>query len=265
MFVFWSLIGSLLLSPLHYQEIWRQGEIVWGNILPALGITWAFGWNVPLWFLRVLMVLALFAPLLHRLSNRVLVVVIIGMLAAGEVFCIEAWEEGGDAPVQVPYRMYESLYAWGFFAAGILLKRTMGIRGLTSILQGAGWLIILFAVVLFVPVRLWGLLPPCQSGMLVVLGVGTILSIGCLVERYAPALCCFVASWGPAAFFIYVTHYIIISYVKLLWIQVFGWGIAGSLVVPVLTLFLCCILFVIMRRLFPALMCRIAMVKPVGK
>ncbi len=265
MFVFWSLIGALLLSPLHYQEIWRQGEIVWRGILSAVGITWAFGWNVPLWFLRVLMVLALFAPLLHRLTNRVLLVSVIGMLAAGEVFCIEAWEEGGDAPGQVPYRMYESLYAWGFFAAGILIKRTMGISGLTSFLKGTGWLIILFAVVLFVPVRLWGLLPPCRSGMLVVLGVGTILSIGCLVERYAPAVCRYVASWGPAAFFIYVTHYIIISYVKLLWIQKFGWGIAGSLVVPVLTLCFSCILFVVMRRMFPSLMRHIAMVKSVSR
>ena len=265
MFVFWSLLGALLLSPLHYQEIWSQGEIVWGNILPALGITWAFGWNVPLWFLRVLMVLALLAPLLHRLSNRVLVVFIIGMLAAGEVFCIEAWEEGGDASVLVPYRMYESLYAWGFFAAGILLKRTMGISGLTAFLQGTGWLIILFAVILFVPVRLWGLMPPCRSGMLVVLGVGTILSIGCLVERYAPMVCRYVSSWGAAAFFIYVTHYIIISYVKLLWNHLFDWGITGSLVVPVLTLFLCCVLFTVMRRAFPSLMCSIAMVKPVRK
>ncbi len=265
MFAFWSLFGAVLLSPLHYQEIWSQGEIVWRRVLSAMGITWAFGWNVPLWFLRVLLVLALFAPVLHRLSNRLLVVFVIGMLAAGEVFCIEAWEEGGNACRLVPYRMYESLYAWAFFAGGILLRRTIGIGGLTEFLQKSGWLIILFALALFVPVRLWGLMPPCQSGMLVMLGVGTILSIGCLVEMYAPRVCSYVASWGPAAFFIYVTHYIIISYVKWLWNYLFDWGITGSLLVPVITLILSCIIFVIMRRFCPLLMCRIAMLKSVRK
>ena len=265
MFIFWSITGAIILLPLHYQEVWNNGAVIWGNILPALGITWQFGWNVPMWFLRVLMVLALFAPSLHRLSNRVLAVFIVGMLAAGEVFCIEAWEEQGDAYRWVPYRMYESLYAWAFFAAGILLKRVWGVERLTDFLRRTGWLIILFAVIMFVPVRLWGLMPPCQSGMLVVLGVGTILSIGCLVERYAPKVCNNVSSWGSAAFFIYVTHYIIISYVKLLWLNTFEWNVTGSIVVPLVTLLLSGGLFVIMRKMFPSLMVWIAMLKPVKK
>lgn len=265
MFVFWSIVGALLLLPLHNQEVWGQGKIMWENIRTALGITWEYGWNVPLWFLRVLMVLALLAPLLHRLSNRILVTFIIGMLAAGEVFCIESVEAGGDAGDRVPHRLYESFYAWGFFAAGILFKRIWGIAGISEYLRKCGWLIILFAVLLFPSVRLWGLLPPCQSGMLVVLGVGTILSIGCLVEQYAPRLCCCVAAWGSATFFIYVTHYIIISYVKLLWEQFFEWNVTGSLFVPVITLLLSCVLFILLRRLFPRFTCWMSMLKPVRK
>ena len=251
-----------MLLPHHYQEIWNQGQIIWGNILPAMGITWEFGWNVPLWFLRVLMVLALFAPVLHRASSVVLTVFIAGMLAGGEVFCLEAWEEKGNAARWIPYRMYESLYAWAFFAGGILVNRVWGLARFAEFLRKVGWLIILFAVVLFVPVRLWGIMPPCRSGMLVVLGVGTILSIGCLVEQYAPRVCSYVASWGTASFFIYVTHYIIISYVKQGWLQVFAWNVPGSIVVPVVTLMLSCLLFVFMRRQFPCLMSRIAMLKP---
>jgi hypothetical protein len=101
--------------------------------------------------------------------------------------------------------------------------------------------------------------------MLVVLGVGSILSIGCLMERYAPKVCNYVSSWGPATFFIYVTHYIIISYVKLLWLNSFEWNVTGSIVVPLVTLLLSGGLFVIMRKMFPSLMVWIAMLKPAKK
>ena len=261
MFAFWSLVGCVFLLPLNYPMVWQHGEVVWSNVVTALGITWTFGWNVPLWFLRVLMVLALFAPVLRRCSSGLLAVFIAGMMAAGEVFCEEAWDEGGNAPGWVPYRMYESLYAWAFFAGGILVKREVGTDKLTEFVTRYSWLIILFAVALFVPVRLWGFLPPCRSGALVMLGVGTIMSIGCLAQRFTPRLCNYVASWGPAAFFIYVTHDIILPYLKLLWLNFFEWNTAGAMVIPLITLCVCCCLFIFLRRICPGFMRWAAMVK----
>jgi len=265
MFLFWSAVGALLLLPVHWQEVWKSGEIIWGNVVHGLGFTWMFGWNVPLWFLRVLMVLVLFAPLLHRLSSRNLLAFVIGMLAAGEVFCLTAWDEGGPAYTWIPCRMYETLYAWAFFAAGIVLKRELGIEGLAAFLKKSGWLIVFFAVLVFVPVRLWGLMPPCKSGMLVVLGVGTILSIGCLVNQYAPRICSYVAAWGPATFFVYVTHCIIITYIKALWLRYNEWNTVGSIIVPVATLLVSCGVFVLLRKLSPRFMSWCAMLKVVKK
>ena len=44
------------------------------------------------------------------------------------------------------------------------------------------------------------------------LGVATTMSIGCLCERF----CHFVAQWGPAAVFVYVTHYILLEWLRTL-------------------------------------------------
>ena len=74
---------------------------------------------------------------------------------------------------------------------------------------------VLAALILLPAVYAFGFYPPVQSSALVLLGVATTMSIGCLCEQHLPRFCGWIARWGKAAFFIYVTHYPLLHIWKL--------------------------------------------------
>lgn len=77
-----------------------------------------------------------------------------------------------------------------------------------------------------------------------------------LCERYLPRFCHFVAQWGPAAFFVYVTHYILLEWLRTLLTGRYG----GSLSVlqaawaPFVILAASLALYALLCRLAPGFM-----------
>ncbi len=274
-FLFWAAVAVLVILPLGHVAELRVGDWSWlsvGLLAQKMGLTsWTY-WdmcNVPLWFLRVLMVLALVSPLLCRLPSKVLISLILICFAGNDVLMhIDPESHGWKSPAMwLPFRTYESVLALGFFSAGLVIRRYADAERFTHFMSSYAWLVVAGAILLFIPVRLYGFTPPIRSSALVLLGVATTMSIGCLCERYFPRFCARVAVWGPAAFFVYVTHAIVLCALR--------WLLTGDphghysptlvIVMPVLVVLICLGLFLLLKRLSPSLMERVALLKPEKK
>lgn len=127
-------------------------------------------------------------------------------------------------------------------------------------MRSYAWLPVLGALALLPAVYYWGFYPPVQSSVLVLLGVATTMSIGRLCERYLPRFCHFVAQWGPAAFFVYVTHYLLLECLRTLLTGVYG----GSLSVLQAAFALLAISLALFSRLAPSFMRTFALA-PIGR
>ncbi|MBR2145327.1 MAG: acyltransferase family protein, partial [Akkermansia sp.] len=83
-FIFWTSVASiLLLQPMMHWGQTLAGDFSWFSweLVPReMGLLnwcyWDFD-NVPLWFLRTLILLALFSPLLQRLPGKLLLVLVL--------------------------------------------------------------------------------------------------------------------------------------------------------------------------------------------
>ena len=170
---------------------------------------------MPLRFLRALILLALVSPLLQRLKTKPLLCLVLICFAASDVLCESDPETAAHykrrGVTWLPFRLYESVLALGFYAGGLLLRRYVNAEQLTAFMRSYAWLPVLGALALLPAVYYWGFYPPVQSSALVLLGVATTMSIGRLCEQHLPRFCHFVAQWGPAAFIVYVTHYLLLE------------------------------------------------------
>ena len=265
-YLFWTLISLLALQPLMHLEQVCRGDWSWLTPLMALKEAGLHSWcywdysNVPLWFLRTLLLLALVSPLLQRLKTKPLLCLVLICFAASDVLCESDPETAAHykrrGVIWLPFRLYESVLALGFYAGGLLLRRYVNAEQLTTLVRSYAWLPVLGALALLPAVYYWGFYPPVQSSSLVLLGVATTLSIGCLCERYLPRFCHFVAQWGPAAFFVYVTHYILLEWLRTLLTGRYG----GSLSVlqaawaPFVILAASLALYALLCRLAPGFM-----------
>lgn len=224
-YLFWTLIAAFTMVPLMHLGQIAQGDWSWVSPLIPLKemglLSWCY-WdysNVPLWFLRTLLILALVSPLLQRLPLKAMLCLILFTFAASDVLCESDPETAAHYKRSgigwLPFRLYESVLALGFYSGGLLLRRYANTEQLTSFVRQYAWLPVLAALALLPAVYGWGFYPPVQSSALVLLGVCCTLSIGCLCERYFPRFCRAVAQWGPAAFFVYVTHFMLLHCLRL--------------------------------------------------
>lgn len=223
-YLFWAFLAVVTMTPLLYWDKVCAGDWSWVHfhmVIREMGlIDWKY-WslsNVPLWFMRTLMILALFCPLLQRLPMKALLGLVLFSFAASDVLCFADTETASKfnrAGVEwIPFRLYESVLAFGFFGAGVLVRRYFSMQQLTDFMRSYAWLPILGSLILLPAVYYWKFNPPIMSSALVLLGVTTTMSIGCLCEQYLPRFCSFVAKAGPAAFFVYVTHYPLLKCIK---------------------------------------------------
>ncbi len=215
-YLFWAFVAVVTMTPLLYWDKTSLGDWSWLHmhmVFREMGFTgWSY-WNysnVPLWFMRTLIILALISPLLQRLPMKVLLSMILIIFASSDILCFA--DEKGVA--WLPFRLYESVLALGFYAAGLLVRKYFSIQQFTGFIRSYAWLPIIGSLVLLPAVYHWKFYPPIMSSALVLLGVVTTMSIGCLCEQYLPRFCSLVAKAGPAAFFVYVTHYPLLKCIK---------------------------------------------------
>ena len=224
-YVFWTLFAACTMVPLMHMGDIGQGNWSWVSPLIPLRemglLSWCY-WdysNVPMWFLRTLIILSLISPLLQRLPLKAMLGLILICFAASDVLCevdLETaahYKRGGVG--WLPFRLYESVLALGFYAAGLLVRRYASGEQLTAWVRSYAWVPLAGSLALLPMVYGWGFYPPVQSSALVLLGVATTLSIGALCERYLPRVCHAVARWGQAAFFVYVTHFMLLHCLRL--------------------------------------------------
>lgn len=224
-YLFWAAFAVCALMPLlHLPEI-EAGDWKWltfGLFVREMGLaSWTY-WdlsNVPLWFLKTLIIFAFVSPLLQRLPLKAMLGVILFCFAANDVLChadpATAEQNGYEGVEWLPFRLYESTLALGFYAGGLLIRRYADTGQLTAFMRAYAWMPVVASIILLPGVYYWHFQPPVRSSALVLLGVATTMSIGVLFERFLPRVCSFVARGGRAAFFVYVTHYILLKCMKM--------------------------------------------------
>ncbi|MBR2314937.1 MAG: acyltransferase [Akkermansia sp.] len=266
-FIFWTAVASiLLLQPMMHWGQTLAGDFSWFNweLVPReMGLLnwcyWDFD-NVPLWFLRTLILLALFSPLLQRLSGKLLLVLVLLCFAGSDVLCARDFETARSHKSWyvgwLPFRLYESILALGFYSLGLWIRRYADFSQFTAWVRSYAWAPVLAALLLLPLVYQFGFYPPVQSSALVLLGVSCTMSIGALCEQYLPRVCRAVVSLAPAAFFIYVTHYIVLHALRLTLTGSYGGTFTETqnLYIPLVILAICSGLFFLLRRIFPRFM-----------
>ena len=212
---------------------------------------------MPLWFLRTLILLALFSPLLQRIPSKVLLVLVLLSFACSDVFCArdaetaashKSWRVGW-----LPFRLYESILALGFYSLGLWIRRHADFARFSAFVREYAWAPVLAALLLLPFVYLFGFYPPVQSSALVLLGVSCTMGIGALCERYLPRFTHAVVALAPASFFIYVTHYIVLHALRLAMTGSYGGRFTETqcLYMPFVILAICSGLFFLLRRFCP--------------
>lgn len=272
-YLFWALIGFILIFPMVHFETLRVGDwscLSFKSILSGMGLypAWphAFPLNVPLWFLKALMLLALISPLIVRLSTRILIMLTVACLACSDILItVDQWEHTHNFAVNIiPTRTYETIMALGFYCLGIVITRHFSMEEITGFVTRNAWLPLLLSLLLFPMVRIWGFMPPCKSSMLVLLSVLTILSMGPLCEKFFPRLFRYIAGFGEGAFFVYVTHYIMKEYLENAFLPSHNTPAWHNLVTyagPFVTAVICLALYTTLKRYAPGFMARFALVK----
>lgn len=271
-YVFWALVPAFLVTAAANGAAIASGDWGWfnpGDLVVWLGLgNWEY-WdylNVPLWFLRTLILLALFSPLLQRIPTRAMLPILAALFAASDILChvdAEAAASLGRRGIpELPFRLYESVLALGFYASGLAIRRHADAARFTAFCRSYAWLPVALSLILFYGVYNWSFYPPILSSALVLMGVWTSISIGCLCERYAPRFCRAVAQWGPAAFFLYVTHFPMYRLLKywltgdLLGHMGYFWAYLAPVAITAASMGLFCVL----RRLCPSFMQAFALV-----
>lgn len=263
-YIFWTAVASIiLLQPMMHWSQTLAGNFAWfkWELIPReMGLLnwcyWDFD-NVPLWFLRTLILLALFSPLLQRLPSKLLLVLVLLSFACSDVFCArdaetaashKSWRVGW-----LPFRLYESILALGFYSLGLWIRRHADFARFTAFVREYAWAPVLAALLLLPAVYCFGFYPPVQSSALVLLGGSCTMAIGALCERYLPRLTHAVVALAPASFFIYVTHYIVLHALRLALTGSYGGRFTElqCLYMPFVILAICSALFFLLRCFCP--------------
>lgn len=274
LYLFWAAIGFILIFPMMHLNALCAGDwscLSFKSVLSGMGLypAWPhnFPLNIPLWFLKTLMLLALVSPLLIRLSTRILIVLSVGSLACSDVLItVDVWEHTQNFSIgMIPARAFETIMALGFYSIGIIVKRHFSMEEISGFVTRNAWLPFLFSLLLFPMVRIWVFVPPCKSSMLVMLSVLTILSMGALCERLFPKIFRFIAGFGEGAFFVYVTHCIMVEYLEMVFLPSHNtpaWHHLVTYAGPFVIVAICLALFTILKRYAPGFMATFALVKP---
>ena len=265
-YLFWTLISIIALQPFAHLTELMHGDWSWLSprlLLSEAGLAswcyWDFS-NVPLWYLRTLLIFAFLSPILQRMPSKMMLGVILITFAASDVLCQADCETAASHHTRgvpwLPFRLYESVLALGFYMGGLLIQRYANGEKLTTFVRSYAWIPVAGSLLLLPAVLLWSFYPPVQSSALVLLGVATTIGIGSIVERWLPRFCRLVAQWGPAAFFVYVTHFILLRWLRVIVTGDYGGHFTPlqAAVIPWVILTLSLALYTVLLRFFPRFM-----------
>lgn len=191
-YVIWCVVAALVF-------FWGEGLFIspgfWGC---ALGIRDAHPFNGPLWFLEVLMLLALVSPVLSRIKTVGLQTIALSLflLCEENIACVPAVHVSGVA----------------FYLLGMVLGRNPWVFEKVRS----------YAPLIFCILFVFGLAETFRESFRESYQRGTAgLICGCLfyvsmafvAEKYAAPLFVFLARFGKYACFVYATHFIVIKVV----------------------------------------------------
>ncbi len=260
----WGAVGLCVLLPYYHHEALARGDfgsLSFASLARGMGLTdWNYfaAYNVPLWYLRTLIVLALFAPLLGRLSSKWLAILICGACAVHNL----TYYPDALQPDWMPFRTYESVLAAGVFALGMLVRRHADMRRFTAFMEQAAWAPILVSLAVFYMVYEWQY-DPAASCALIALGGLSVMSTSILAARHLPRFAARVAAYGPAAFLVFVVHYIVQQPVKEQLIACFGEPVPQiiTILTPIAAMAFCLLLYRGIARFLPQYLELLCLVK----
>lgn len=243
-YVLWTLICLLYLMAKQLPEIMQTHSLVPVQDL----LTWRIFWmykdglplHFPLWYVRDLMLMCLFSPVVWFLISRLRHV---AMLLIWLLFMVHNIDSSISFPISIFYFSFGSYFA----ICSIDIQR---------IARSIGWGILLIAAIAVV-CSVWGIIPITRFSYitfaLCCLGLSSFLT-----GRYQ---CKVPTLLTDSVLFIYVTHTIMVimvfnkifmklmpdtSYPALLFLRMF--------VVGIMTIITCILLYVAVRRFFPKAM-----------
>ncbi len=246
-YLFWSLISLMTIgwsqyneNYLQYADFYRYIENInseeWYDAMWALFKSFGVAGHpcdAPMWFLRDIIVYTVFAPILARLGRLLLPT---GVLLLLLMSCIS----------EITQHSYPSLASLGFFVIGLWLSR-FSLHELTLKIEPYAWLWTILTLALTPYIIIYR--EAYQIWMLP-LGVMGIMSTSILITRFFPNIASKIASWAPACFFVFATHYIVIIFIResgLIPYKGWLWDLIWLGLIPVIYAFLAFIFFKLCR------------------
>ena len=187
-YLFWTLISIIALQPFAHLTELMHGDWSWLSpqlLLSETGLAswcyWDFS-NVPLWYLRTLLIFAFLSPILQRMPSKMMLGVILITFAASDVLCQADCDTAASHHTRgvpwLPFRLYESVLALGFYMGGLLIQRYANGEKLTTFVRSYAWIPVAGSLLLLPAVLLWSFYPPVQSSALVLLGGEVVAGVG---------------------------------------------------------------------------------------
>lgn len=267
--VIWAVIGYFsfgFISQLSTNGQIDIAALCSDEILCVIGDIYNSGTpgNYDLWFLKVLVVMSLFSPLISRLGNAHLLVLAIGFILLYQAQgCIPEW-----LLKKIPYFLKNrTLVYWSIFVSGILSRRIVSSNQISDFLEKV-WPFILGMVVIYLVVSTFGV-----SNMSIkaqdpyfcrVLTILYVLSIAKGIQKLFPRFASWLASFGVSVFTIYVIQEILIIACRELFT---AYPINKHIytLIPFIIVALCMLIFRLCERCIPRLLPYVCLYTPKRK
>ncbi len=249
----WCFIGYFCFGMIWQYEA-KQAVDVWAllvspNIFGIIGTLYSFATpgSMDLWFLKVLVALAFFSPLLMRLKTPLLLVAIVAF------FLLEQFRTMLPASVaeNVPYFL-KCWVHFAMFSLGIVARRYVRPEQLQALI-GRVWAYILVMCLVYQFFTVYGApdLLKVAPYFACVLGIVYIFSLAYGVQKFAPRVAAWLSQYGVSVFFIYMVQEILVMWSKV-YFTFHPINKHIYTVVPFIILAICMVLFRLILRLWPA-------------
>lgn len=207
------LLFNLIALPFSYKELYTNGSFDFIFMFSKMFGIMASPADIPLWFLRDLMLFFILTPLVLKLNQVILFTLALALFAFPNLI---------TCPYSLPAPEYFGYYCLGIFFArqNVSLKAVAG-----YIAPYAGKILVAVllvnAIVIYMQLKgfqehdhdiYWKTLN-VPARMLGVLGI---MSVSLLILRYWKKGALFFARYGTEMFFVYVTHNLVIGYFTVL-------------------------------------------------